>query len=172
MASFRPPRLWKCTSKAQTRSFCYLSPDARKKDTHALHHPSLARSLSLSLATHLHHTCDCITSATHLSLGSQASLIACGVSKSFEQFRCTNEEENRSRRRTRRSYIYVYVYVCAFLEIAHLITVPPYRYQLWNNLLSIFIFGMMRKDYSVPSWMESCTVGVVTSVVRIFLCSD
>jgi hypothetical protein len=137
MASFRPPRLWKCTSKAQTRSFCYLSPDARKKDTHAIHHPSLARSLSLSLtlslATHLHHTCDCITSATHLSLGSQASLIACEcmwVSKSFEQFRCTNEEENRSRRRTRRSYICVYVYVCAFLDVAHLITVPPYRYQL------------------------------------------
>jgi hypothetical protein len=178
MASFRPPRLWKCTSKAQTRSFCYLSPDARKKDTHALHHPSLARSLSLSLSLS-QHICITLVIASHLQRiwawvhkHPWLHVNACGVSKSFEQFRCTNEEENRSRRRTRRSYIYVYVYVCAFLEIAHLITVPPYRYQHWNNLLSIFIFGMMRKDYSVPSWMESCTVGVVTSVVRIFLCSD
>ncbi len=143
--------------------------------------PSSPKSRTLSLSLSLsQHICITLVIASHLQRiwawvhkHPWLHVNACGVSKSFEQFRCTNEEENRSRRRTRRSYIYVYVYVCAFLEIAHLITVPPpYRYQLWNNLFSIFIFGMMRKDYSVPSWMESCTVGVVTSVVRIFLCSD
>jgi hypothetical protein len=106
-----PPRLWKCTSKAKTRSFCYLSPDALKKDTHALHHPSLARSLSLSLATHLHHICDCITSPTR------------------KKIRVGGRRGGA-----------IYIYACAFLDVAHLITVPLYRYQLWKQFVVNFHF--------------------------------
>lgn len=141
--------------------------------THTPFITQVSHALSLSLSQHI-----CIT----LAIASHLQRIWAWVHKHpwlhaecpshLSNLGAPTRKKNRSRRRTRRSYIYVYVYVCAFLEIAHLITVPPYRYQLWNNLLSIFNFGMMRKDYSVPSWMESCTVGVVTSVVRIFLCSD
>jgi hypothetical protein len=109
--------------------------------------PSSPKSRTLSLSLSLsQHICITLAIASHLQRiwawvhkHPWLHVNACGLSKSFEQFRCTNEEENRSRRRTRRRS-YMYMYVCAFLDVAHSITVPPYRYQLWKQFGVNFYF--------------------------------
>jgi hypothetical protein len=166
IASFHPPRLWKCTLKAQTRSFCYLSPDARKKDTHALHHPSLARSLSLSLSLS-QHICITLAIASHLQRiwarvhkHPWLHVNACGVSKSFEQFRCSNEEENRSRRTTRRSYIYICMCVFGRSSFDHGTSLPvsalkticcQFLFLVWWGKIAVFRVGWNHAQ--LESWL-------------------